>query len=132
MRQLTLFNYTYDHWGWAFFTYYEFASYDEDDKEVCFVDIRLMHKLIPLRQELNKPINVTCAGRTPHHNKIVGGSPNSFHLKGQAVDIHIPNATYRYQLLDLAFKYGFRGIGIYPNFMHLDIRPTARVVWHGN
>lgn len=43
--------------------------------------------LDPLREMINSPIRVTSGYRTPEHNKNIGGSKNSQHTKGQAVDI---------------------------------------------
>ncbi len=43
--------------------------------------------LDPLREMIGSPIRVTSGYRTPEHNKKIGGSKNSQHTKGQAVDI---------------------------------------------
>ena len=78
------------------------------------------------------PIN---SGMRCHsHNRAVGGSLRSWHKKGLAVDIHVPSAILRQQrkavfseLMGDAIYVGFRGIGIYRNFIHLDLRPSLVV-----
>ena len=48
------------------------------------------------------------------HNREVGGSPKSDHLRGRAVDIRVNDKTSAdlYRLRELAFKLEFNGIGI--------------------
>ncbi len=43
--------------------------------------------LDPLREAYGKPIRVTSGYRCPKLNTLVGGSPNSQHMKGEAADI---------------------------------------------
>lgn len=70
----------------------------------------------------NKPVKINSGYRSPAYNKKVGGSPNSQHMKGTAADIVIPGLTPK-QVAVLAEKAGFMGIGIYPTFTHVDVRP---------
>ena len=43
--------------------------------------------LDPLREAYGKPIRVTSGYRCPKLNTLVGGSPNSQHMRGEAADI---------------------------------------------
>lgn len=43
--------------------------------------------LDPLREHYGKPIRVTSGYRCPRLNSLVGGSPNSQHMRGEAADI---------------------------------------------
>ncbi len=43
--------------------------------------------LDPLREAYGKPIRVTSGYRCPKLNRLVGGSPNSQHMRGEAADI---------------------------------------------
>lgn len=70
----------------------------------------------------NKPIKINSGYRSPTYNKRIGGSPNSQHMKGTAADIVIKELTPK-QVAVLAEKAGFMGIGIYPTFTHVDVRP---------
>lgn len=48
---------------------------------------RLAEKLERVRKVLgNRPIHITSGFRTPAHNAASGGRPNSWHMKGLAVD----------------------------------------------
>ena len=43
--------------------------------------------LDPLREAYGRPIHVTSGYRCPRLNRLVGGSPNSQHMRGEAADI---------------------------------------------
>ena len=43
--------------------------------------------LDPLREAYGKPIRVTSGYRCPQLNRLVGGAPNSQHMRGEAADI---------------------------------------------
>lgn len=49
--------------------------------------------LEPARQKIKKPIIITSGFRTPTVNKLVGGVANSYHINGQAADIHVNNKS---------------------------------------
>jgi len=75
-----------------------------------------------LRNEIDKPIIITSAYRTPAYNKKVGGKPASYHLKMQAADIRVPGMK-PYDVAIYAARYtNFGGFGIANSFLHLDLR----------
>ena len=83
-----------------------------------------------LRDHLGVPVSITGSGyRTPTHNKKVGGAKHSQHLTCSAADINAKGispkelAGYIEQLI-AAKKMKQGGLGIYPNFVHYDIRGT--------
>ena len=45
--------------------------------------------LDPLRRAINRPVIISSGYRCPALNKVVGGVSNSWHLKGNAADIHL-------------------------------------------
>ncbi len=84
---------------------------------------RLLEMLQKLRNQINRPVIITSGYRNPTHNKNVGGSPRSQHLLGTAADIAVRGMSPQ-ELAPRAEAIGFTGIGLYRNFLHLDIRPT--------
>lgn len=85
-------------------------------------DIKLVAKLECIRAAIgNVPIIVTSGYRCEKHNAKVGGAKKSYHLKGQAVDITIRDMSKFPELLRIAKNVNANGgVGIYPNFIHLD------------
>lgn len=78
-----------------------------------------------IRFAIDKPIVPTNWCRCEDHNKAVGGSPNSQHLQGNAVNIPCLSDTDRGIILEAAVRNGIKGIGIGKTFLHLDVRPSA-------
>lgn len=87
------------------------------------LDLNLVEDLQKLRNILGHPIRITSGYRCPAHNKIVGGVENSQHLVGKAADIVIVGCDITpQQLAQIAAETGFDGIGVYKNFVHVDVR----------
>lgn len=88
----------------------------------------LLLKLDDFRDYLGSPIFITCGTQGEH-------AANSQHYQGKAVDVVFPDT--KMGLLDrfiAAERFGFRGIGIYPEWkyqgrdfggLHLDVRPLS-------
>lgn len=91
------------------------------------VDLNLIVLLEKLRAEVGQPIHVSSGYRCPKHNAAVGGATNSYHMKGMAADITIPNHSPS-DIARLARKLGFGGIGTYIHggnyFCHVDTGPV--------
>ena len=91
----------------------------------------LVDILTKIRKHYNQPVIINSGYRCEAHNKAVGGSSNSQHFKGSAVDIIVKNtpteSLWEYVLknwgdddLGLAIK---RNKGnIYAGFVHIDTR----------
>jgi hypothetical protein len=80
-----------------------------------------------LRDYLNEPIHVNCGFRTIEHNKAVGGAPHSQHLLAKAADITVKSKSPKQiaRSIELLIKQGKikqGGLGVYPGFIHYDIR----------
>lgn len=73
--------------------------------------------LQPLRDVYGMPMNVNSGYRCPELNRMVGGTPSSQHLKGEAADIGCKNPA---ELAQLAYDLGlpFDQMIIYPGFVH--------------
>lgn len=89
--------------------------------------IKLAEQLQILRDNLGESIHVNSGYRTPAYNKKVGGKANSQHLQAKAADITCKTKTPK-QLASFIEKLitkgvvKFGGVGVYPGFVHVDIR----------
>lgn len=76
---------------------------------------------------ISGPIYVNSGWRSVQYNTKIGGAKASQHLNGFAVDIvwdgFVAKSDKTNQFVALAKKEGFRGIGLYNSFIHLDIGP---------
>ncbi len=92
----------------------------------CCDCVKLHPKLLILLQKIRcyfqKPIIINSGYRCPKHNKEVGGSKTSYHLKGQAVDWYVKGIKPE-KLLEIAEYCGATGLGLYMghHFCHIDI-----------
>lgn len=110
------------------FTVKEFACKDGSDK--ILIDTALVDVLQKIRDHFGKPVIINSAYRSPEHNKKVGGSAGSYHVKGMAADIQIAGVS----AVELAYyaQTITNGVGVYyygnTNFIHVDTRPS-RTFW---
>ena len=90
-----------------------------------------LYNLDRARELAGIPFVITSAYRTPEKNKEVGGSVNSSHLKGLAVDIRVRSSSERYTILNALICVGFNRIGIGQNFIHVDqdLEKVSNVIW---
>ncbi|KAA0257221.1 peptidase M15 [Deferribacter autotrophicus] len=77
------------------------------------------------------PFVITSGYRCEKHNRNVGGTPNSSHIKGYAADIATRNSADRFKIVFGLIMAGFRRIGIGEDFVHVDNDPEkpSGVVW---
>ena len=91
-----------------------------------------MERLIELREKLNKPMVISSGYRSEAHNIAIGGSKNSAHLKGCAVDV-VCYGHLAYEIVKLAMELQFSGIGVKQNgvhakrFIHIDTMPRHSI-----
>jgi len=87
-----------------------------------------------IRDEIKEPLIINSACRCISHNQNIGGSPTSSHLHGLAVDLKIENSNKRYKVLNLLLGMNFKRIGIYDDFIHIDINfdksKPQNVIWY--
>lgn len=98
----------------------------------CQMNQIFMDRLQVLRDLYGKPITIVSGYRCAKHNKEIRGSPQSDHLRGEAVDIRVRDKLSRelYRLRELAFKLEFNGIGIGKNHFHIGIRSGDSRSWN--
>ena len=88
---------------------------------------KLADNLQVLRDHLGEPVRINSAYRHPNYNKRIGGAPDSMHLRAMAADITVKSKTPKQvkafieRLIKLK-KLKFGGVGLYPGFVHVDIR----------
>ncbi len=108
------------------------AFIDYRAKEMKRIDVKLVNLLYEIKQHLgyDKQFNIVSGYRSPHTNAMLrkkreGVAKNSFHIKGQAVDIYVPNVSLR-KLRDVALGLQKGGVGYYPSshFVHVDVGPV--------
>ena len=89
----------------------------------------LYPSLQKLRKKIGVPIVISSGYRCSNHNKKVGGSTGSRHIFGEAVDIKVEMNLK--EAAEEAVRIGFKGIGIYKSWLHLDVRSAPFAVWGG-
>jgi len=93
------------------------CGFDTMDHELKKVYLDLEERFTPM-------LDVISGCRCIEHNELVGGSPKSKHLWGQAMDLGTTTAAQNEQLWHyLCWKHsGTYGIGIYNGSVHIDVR----------
>jgi len=88
------------------------------------MDQTLVDLLDAIREQVGKPITLSCAYRCPSHNADVGGVPDSQHVLGCASDLLIPEGYTVETLAEVAEECNADGVGRYfgDEFVHVDTR----------
>lgn len=81
----------------------------------------LLERLQALRDTLGLPVIINSGYRNPTHNTAVGGTPDSYHVRGMAADIRVPGMSTG-ALAGAARQAGLRGVIPYHTFVHVDVR----------
>ncbi len=89
------------------------------------MDAEVIRKIQRIRSKYGG-MRINSGSRCPKHNTEVGGTDQSAHLIGVAVDVQCANSFDRMRLLQMAFEEGVRGVGIKPMMVHLDWAPRHR------
>ena len=113
---------------WEFFSVQELRCKGTNEINM---DEKFMQKLEALRKELNQPMIITSGYRHIGYNQVIGGSRNSPHLYGKAVDV-LCYGKDAYTLISMAMQSGMTGIGVQQRgdydsrFIHLDDMPKSK------
>lgn len=100
--------------------------------DVHWIDPKLLDLVFALQSRLGirGPFQVVCGYRAPRTNRIryamrSGVAKNSFHMKGQAIDIRLPGVSLS-ELHAQAVSLRAGGVGYYPHsdFIHVDVGPV--------
>lgn len=98
----------------------EFDSPDEPGSGKL-MDEFFIQKLEEARQIAKIPFRINSGYRTPAYNRKVHGVSSSAHLFGLAADISCQISFHRYIILNSLLAVGFSRIGLYSNYIHVDI-----------
>lgn len=115
----------YEHFSrWEFDSHLDEGSGEKMNE--AFID-----KLHQARKLAGIAFKINSGYRTPQHNKLIGGSPNSSHMGGYAADISATDSITRYKILTALIHVGFNRIGIADTFIHVDNDPekVKNVIW---
>lgn len=125
----------------ANFSLSELEFYDKIPVELVENSKFLLEQLQIIRDHFGRPITIISGYRSPSRNAAVGGKSKSVHMTGGAADIKVSglSASFVYAEIEKLIKSGKLyngGLGVYPDFVHYDIRseklgykPGAR--WQG-
>ncbi len=89
----------------------------------------LLKLLVKLRNKIGQPVFINSGYRCQKENDKVYGVPTSYHLFGMAADIYVRNMKTS-DLFNHCVAIGFKGIGLYDTFCHVDVR-TQKSYWEG-
>ena len=113
-------------------------EFDSKDGSTMPADVlhniqKVANQLQCLRDHLGRSITINSGYRSPAHNKRIGGVRNSQHVKGTAADIVVSGMKPKdvAKAIETLIASGDMlqgGIGVYPTFVHYDIRKT-RARW---
>ena len=99
-------NYLSDHFTLAEMTASETARkmhIDNTPPDYAIKNLKILctQVLEPARQKFGHPLTITSGFRCLKLNRLVGGQPNSYHLKGMAADIRIADFQSAKRLAEL-------------------------------
>lgn len=90
---------------------------------IQIMDEEFISKLDRARTYADVPFVITSGYRCLDHNKAVGGSCASSHLRGLAADISAHDGHSKYAILAGLIKAGITRIGLGRDFIHADVDP---------
>lgn len=94
------------------------------------LDVTLLSRLDKAREIAGIPFKINSGRRCVKHNESCGGSKNSSHLRGLAVDIACISDQTRWVIIRSLIQAGFTRIGVAKTFIHVDVDPTKpSAVW---
>ena len=88
-----------------------------------------MEKVDELRDRCGFPFVITSGFRSVQHPIEAKKNVPGTHSQGIAADIKITNSAQRYTIIREALAMGFTGIGVASDFIHVDTRGSAPVIW---
>lgn len=95
---------------------------DYDDCTYTLLDTKLKKQWGRFRSTFSRGIHITSGYRCQRHNADVGGHPNSYHKKGMAMDMLVPDHLPMHLFANTARMY-FDKVIEYPDkgFIHVNV-----------
>lgn len=98
-----------------------------DDMDKGFMD-----RLETARAYSSVPFVITSAFRSREYELSHSRSGSSSHCKGLAVDIRCYSDQWRFIIIQSLLRAGFRRIGVYETFIHVDCDSSKlQSIWYG-
>ena len=127
-----------EHLSWAEMACHEGTPYPAEWRNDRAVELARAFERI--RELCGFALIVNSGYRTPMYNRSIGATKNSQHVEGRALDLRpgVIGGRKALQMIrgaaETARREGLiRGIGVYPNFIHIDTRPTGKAAtWIGS
>ena len=115
----------------VYFSYAELGAADAPEAIRRNIECLCTRLLDPIREAVGRPILVNSGYRSPEHNRRVGGSPTSDHMRGLAADIHIAGLSGEEQKKLILpaitqWRLSFDQLIVYPRFVHISYRPGEK------
>lgn len=108
---------------WSKYPNFDETEFRCSETGECRMTADFMRRLQALRDEYGKPLTITSGYRSPNHSIETSKQQPGVHTRGLACDIGVSGHD-AYEILKLALKHGFTGIGIKQKgsgrFLHLD------------
>ena len=110
------------------------SEFDSPDRKGSGLNMTkdFMDKLQRLRDYVGFPLIIISGFRTQARNTEIGGTVDSSHMLGCAVDVLTNTSAKRYAIIKGAMHCGINRIGINRSTIHLDTdsEKPGEVVWH--
>ncbi len=129
-----------EHLTWAELACHDGTPYPEQWRTSRAIP--LAREFENIRAIVGAPIKIGSAFRTEAHNRSVGGARNSQHVQGRALDLYPPKGWTIEKFHGVIREYALNtksmifGLGRYPSFVHIDIRPKPEsgrlTAWQGS
>lgn len=89
------------------------------------IDPKVRAMLMKVQKDFGRPLHLNSGFRPKWYNTLVGGALDSQHVQGLACDCSWGgiNNTNKEEFIRIARYHGFRGIGRYGTFVHIDRGP---------